>query len=456
MSNRPAPSTLINPSPPIGDDTIVVLGAARGGTSMVAGLLRLLNLPMGAQVNSANNEDEAFLTHGGDALIFSDADRRAERERYARGARQIIETRNSEHARWGWKDPMAIRYLSDLTKALRNPRLILISRDPSAVIGRRESDRIAAGRHHSGVTAGRHALVQLRDVLDLYGEGVELVRKKQLPCLLLSYERSLSDPMGLIDAITEFTGLAKPEDETGLQRLVDYVQPNRNSGDIHLATPGVPTHPAPPKRPEAEERLARENGTHATARQALRQAGIALIGDPPHEPVDLANAMNEAMAKDRHGDARALASMLVDTLSIEGPSLGLHPRLLSLQLRSPDCAAPPLFASSALFVLALTDHLDHRNEDAFWRFECVVALSQRYQKWAAPAWATLYHLGLSARSLGFDTVSMQSFARIVKAPLPGHPLDHEVMEREASELKVFSSLAQNQLDLMDQGVSSVD
>ena len=450
MSSRPTPSTVINPRPPIGDDTIVVLGAARGGTSMVAGLLRLLNLPMGEDVNAANNEDNAFLSHGGDALIFADSDRHKEREGFARTARAIIKKRNQDHPQWGWKDPMAIRYVADLTKALRHPRLILISRDPSAVIGRREIDRVIAGRHHEGISEGRHALVQMRDVLGLYGEGVELVRRKKLPCLLLAYERSLRDPLGLIEALTEFTGLPKPEDEADLQRLIDFVQPNRNSGNIDLNIPKANTSADAPKRPQAEERLAAENGKHAGARQTLRQEGIALKGQPPHDPVELATAMNEALAQDRHAQARALASLLLDTLATENQSLGLHPRLLSLELRTPDSAPPPLYASAALFVLALIDQVEQRPEEAFWRLECVLALSQRYQQWAAPAWATLYHLGVTARTLGLESVAKASFARIVHAPLPGYAFDEEAMARESDQLQLFTSLAREQLDGMAQ------
>ena len=69
--------------------TLVVLGVERGGTSMVAGVLRALGVPMGDRAG-LNHEDPAFLKDDPDKL------------------RRAIRTRNKQHDMWGFKVPKAL------------------------------------------------------------------------------------------------------------------------------------------------------------------------------------------------------------------------------------------------------------------------------------------------------------------------------------------------------------
>ena len=49
--------------------TICVLGTPRSGTSMIAGLLRIMGVDMGNHVWSGNNEDLEFLIHNGRSTL---------------------------------------------------------------------------------------------------------------------------------------------------------------------------------------------------------------------------------------------------------------------------------------------------------------------------------------------------------------------------------------------------
>ena len=93
--------------------TYVVGGIARGGTSSIASICHDLGLFMGPNMLS-NFEDRAF--HGSpDSQI------------------ETIKMRNASHDVWGWKHPAALRRLHPLMRHIRNPRFILVMRDPVAV-----------------------------------------------------------------------------------------------------------------------------------------------------------------------------------------------------------------------------------------------------------------------------------------------------------------------------------
>lgn len=95
--------------------TVVVLGAPRGGTSMVTGALRALGVFMGNNLGH-QHEDPVFRkdTPLSDKL-------------------KAVATYNGEHDVWGWKLPNSIYYYADLHSSLRNPVFIVVYRNPMAV-----------------------------------------------------------------------------------------------------------------------------------------------------------------------------------------------------------------------------------------------------------------------------------------------------------------------------------
>jgi hypothetical protein len=52
------------------EKTLVVLGSPRGGTSMLAGLLRELGVHMGDRIDRHNHEDQAFLSEDLEQLLY--------------------------------------------------------------------------------------------------------------------------------------------------------------------------------------------------------------------------------------------------------------------------------------------------------------------------------------------------------------------------------------------------
>lgn len=92
--------------------TIVVLGAPRGGTSMLAGVLEKLGIFMG------------------EALGHQKEDRRFRKETPTTTKIQAVAENNAAHMIWGWKLPNTIYYYAELHSRLSNPVFISVYRNP--------------------------------------------------------------------------------------------------------------------------------------------------------------------------------------------------------------------------------------------------------------------------------------------------------------------------------------
>ena len=100
--------------------TLIVVGVARSGTSMVAGVLEKLGVFMGTRR---------------DQIVFEDTELAAmlEAQPPIENARDWLRARDSVHQVWGWKRPDAFKYLSSYLPAFRNPCLIVTFRDLLAI-----------------------------------------------------------------------------------------------------------------------------------------------------------------------------------------------------------------------------------------------------------------------------------------------------------------------------------
>lgn len=192
-------SLLLNPeTPPPAQRTYVAFGTRRGGTSLVAGIMRALGLHLGDVGARSNNEDPAFQNRG------------------TKQMRQAIEHADAEHDVWGWKFPAAAAYLPDLVGNLRNPHYVVVFRDPvAAALSANRLDReiskrpLAVALHESGTNANANL-------------GFALSSGR--PCLLVSNERSKDDPSSLIDEVADFLAVPHPDDALRA-RILAYVTP---------------------------------------------------------------------------------------------------------------------------------------------------------------------------------------------------------------------------------------
>lgn len=173
--------------------TAIVFGVARGGTSMVAGAIRGLGFYMGDKLEN-NNEDLEFSYKSLDHM------------------KQVIRRRDVQYRKWGWKFPAAVNYLDELLPHVRNPHLILVSRDLAAT---------SAGhvRWHQ-----REASFAISDILLQTQKNFLLAMRWRIPALLVSYEKATLRPGRFVDELSRFLG--EPV-EVEREKLVAYLGPGK-------------------------------------------------------------------------------------------------------------------------------------------------------------------------------------------------------------------------------------
>ncbi len=205
--------------------TYCVLGVPRGGTSMCAGLLQQLDINMGVRIDNDNIEDKDFLFHGGNRELFSpDCE---ERPTAIERVNSLIEFRNNEYSEWGWKDPISSLYIRDIFHKLRNPRLIVIMRDPSAVALREFKEN----KIIDPTIPDDRILSHMKNAIDQDLSITFFLHEVSVPSIIISYERSLRAPEQLVDGVADF--LKKELASETRDQLINYIQPGRDSAEIY-------------------------------------------------------------------------------------------------------------------------------------------------------------------------------------------------------------------------------
>jgi len=182
------------------EKTVVVLGVERGGTSMVAGVIRALGVNLGERAG-LNHEDPKFMT--------DDPDQLANR----------IEQRNAEHAVWGFKMPKAALNLDFYERKLRNPHYIIVFRNFAAVMD--SWDQRGAGQ----------PLDVLDRSIDYFTRIGRTIRQSGAPALAVNYERATRDSEPFLVDLAAFLGI---ELTAELQQRAEAIITGDGSGYVNL------------------------------------------------------------------------------------------------------------------------------------------------------------------------------------------------------------------------------
>ncbi len=170
--------------------TIAIFGVPRGGTTLVAGLVRRCGIDIGDNL-PVNLEDPVFTRNQPEEL-------KAE-----------IEKRNASRDVWGWKFPRAGVYLPKIQDKLRNPRYIVVWRDLLANarrINKRGSPIVEALQHAHRIQA----------------QNIAFLESTPHPALLISYEKAVLDPIQATAELSLFVGGTMPAD---IDELVRFARP---------------------------------------------------------------------------------------------------------------------------------------------------------------------------------------------------------------------------------------
>ncbi len=187
--------TINDSSPCPTQNTLVVIGVARGGTSMMAGVLWKLNVQM----------------HAARPPIYEDLPiSRALEKDSPTEIENIIEQYNS-YDQWAWKRPMAIEHLASIEKQLRNPRFIFVFRDIFAIANR------------NAISMESETIPLMSKALQQYSRAVEFLSQTSSPCLICSSEKMLRYPQEIIQSVAKFSGLT-PDAQT-IEKAVRSINP---------------------------------------------------------------------------------------------------------------------------------------------------------------------------------------------------------------------------------------
>ena len=155
--------------------TIIVLGCARGGTSLVAGALRELGIMMGEHFDGVTHEDIDFRIDDIGKL------------------KELIAERNRNYDVWGWKYPKSIEYMADIVDCLKNPRFIAVYRNPLDII------RSNLNREPELTMADTTSIVS-----QSYSKINSFVSKSKHPILCINFENSCEDPISFTRVLANF------------------------------------------------------------------------------------------------------------------------------------------------------------------------------------------------------------------------------------------------------------
>lgn len=192
----PAPNR--TPDQPI---TVIVSGVGRSGTSMTAGVVSALGIPLGKTEGQAVFEDKEFIA----ALLYFD---------YSL-LQTLIEKRNAAETRWGFKFPSLQNHmLPPQLGRFRNPYLIVVTRDPVAT----------ASRAHISDPEQEDAAQAYYNVSKQAYDMMHFLQKARCPILLLSYEKFVAFPEKGIDGIAAFCGMTVTPEARAKALLV--INPN--------------------------------------------------------------------------------------------------------------------------------------------------------------------------------------------------------------------------------------
>ncbi len=193
-------SILLNAiSEPTPQRTYVTFGVERGGTSLVAGVLRALGLYLG-DIPEGNNEDKAFHNKPLAAM------------------KATIARRNQEYDVWGWKYPTASSYLPVLSKSIRNAFFIVVYRDVVATaLSRAQWD---------GEFIRRNGRMSLHETNAMVNANTGFALATRRPVLLISNEKAAQYTSNLIDELAAFLYADKPDDELRA-KIIAYTEPGR-------------------------------------------------------------------------------------------------------------------------------------------------------------------------------------------------------------------------------------
>lgn len=177
---------------------IVVIGTARGGTSMIAGALAKLGVFMGDQAVAPVYEDVRL------SEAFEKKDFNL--------VQTIMDEYSSKHEKWGWKRPSSIDHLDMVEKIMESPSYVFIFKDLLSIAQR------------NSISMLTEILPCMSNAINQYMNALKFLGKKNHHAMLVSYDKSVSHPEELVDSLISFYELTPSQ--TQIADAISFIKPN--------------------------------------------------------------------------------------------------------------------------------------------------------------------------------------------------------------------------------------
>lgn len=187
--------TIFNDELSVNEDekTIVVLGSARGGTSIAAGVLYHLGIEM----------------HNALPPVFEDAGIAEKFNCFL--TRNIDLSEENQSKVWAFKRPSAVENITKIHRAARNPYYICVFRDPLAI----------ANRNKISINSNANLFNSMENALKQYKKIIDFAASCRRPILMCSVEKIRMYPTGFVEAISNFVGLER--DNQSIEAAVAFI-----------------------------------------------------------------------------------------------------------------------------------------------------------------------------------------------------------------------------------------
>lgn len=201
--------------------TVVVLGAPRGGTSMVAGALSKLGVFMGVP-----DKLPPFFENAELGVCAKARDRGA--------ARSTILRYDADHAIWGIKVlPKSWRFWL-VRPMFRQPVYVVVLRDVLAIAKRRATSmdktllaqrlKATGGQYAASMVHDRDAMLRQMFWAAMFNlRLLAFMYFSRRPMLVVSYEKALLRPQDFVDGLAGFLGI---QDQSRRSAAVAFVKPS--------------------------------------------------------------------------------------------------------------------------------------------------------------------------------------------------------------------------------------
>lgn len=176
---------------------IVIVGPARGGTSLVAGALHHLGVFMGRKAHAPVFEDVelASAIEGGDH----------------EAARRLVKANDEEHAVWAFKRPWLTERLELAEDLFNRPKYIFVYRDLLSIAKR------------NAISMGSEVLPSMQQALHQYSHMLDFIARSRPSSMLVSYEKALRYPKDFISSLVTFCDLSPSEQQ--IHSAIKFIEP---------------------------------------------------------------------------------------------------------------------------------------------------------------------------------------------------------------------------------------